>query len=206
MTNPPQLWIVAGANGSGKTTLVKKYKKYFSTQLPVINPDDIADVLEPNNTIHHSEVVKLQAGKQAINLQNECLHNKESFIIETTLSGKREFNTVEIAKNNGFKCNLIYVYLDNPIKNMERVDSRTLKKGHFVDNNDIIRRYARSFNNLKLCHEQFNRVYIINNGYNKHKLVLSLENNKVKHVSQKIDAVILENIPLIKEHISIITN
>ena len=89
---------------------------------------------------------------------------------------------------------------------MERVDSRTLKKGHFVDNNDIIRRYARYFNNLKLCHEQFNRVYIINNGYNKHKLVLSLENNKVKHVSQKIDAVILENIPLIKEHISIITN
>ena len=94
MTNPPKLWIVAGANGSGKTTLVKKYKKYFSTQLPVINPDDIADVLEPNNTIHHSDYVKLQAGKLAINLQNECLHNKESFIIETTLSGKREFNTI----------------------------------------------------------------------------------------------------------------
>ena len=174
--------------------------------MPVINPDNIADILEPNNTIHHSEAVKLQAGKQAINLQNECLNNKESFAIETTLSGKREFNTLEIAKKNGFKCNLIYVYLDNPIHNIKRVNNRTLKKGHFVDHNDILRRYERSFNNLKQCYEQFDRVFLINNVYNKHRLVSSLENNKVKYLSKKVDDIIFNNIPLIKKHIKIMNN
>lgn len=137
----PHLWIIAGVNGSGKTTLVEKYQKYFFNKIPLINPDNIANTIEPNNTVHHSNAVQMKAGKKAILLQQKYLQTKDSFLIETTFSGHREVKLLQVAKEQGFKTNLVFIFTNDVIKNIERVENRVAEKGHFVATDDIIRRY-----------------------------------------------------------------
>jgi predicted ABC-type ATPase len=69
---------------------------------------------------------------------------RESFIIETTLSGKYLINVINKAKKQNFKIVLIYLYLATDIENILRVKNRVLKGGHNVPQDDIIRRYYRS--------------------------------------------------------------
>lgn len=39
---------------------------------------------------------------------------------------------------------LIYLFLENPLSNIDRVKNRVLNGGHYVPEEDIIRRYYRS--------------------------------------------------------------
>lgn len=196
----PQLWIIAGANGSGKTTLVGKYQKYFFNKIPVINPDTIANVIEPNNTVYHSSKVQIQAGRKAILLQQKYLQSKDSFLIETTFSGHREVNLLQEAKEKGFKTNLVFIFTNDVIKNIERVEDRVEEKGHFVATDDIIRRYDKSFSNLKNNYKKVERLIVVDNSFNKPLLKLSMENNKVKYISKNIPNILKQSIPIIQHY------
>ncbi len=91
----PQIWIIAGPNGSGKTSLVNKLLNRFKKTIPFINPDAIAEKINPNNL----SIAAISAGRKAIEQQEEYLKEKESFAIQTTLSGNREIRLLERAKN-----------------------------------------------------------------------------------------------------------
>ena len=132
------LYIVAGANGSGKTTFAKEFSK--KKNLNFINADEIAKELDSENLTKY----KIKAGKIFFQqLQDNLLLNK-SFIIETTLSGKYLVKYIEKAKKINYKVSLIYLFLEEPITNIERIKNRVLNGGHFVPNNDVLRRYYRS--------------------------------------------------------------
>ena len=183
--NKPQLWIVAGPNGSGKSTLVEIYSKYL-TKINFINPDEIARQIEPNNPTHPSLVTQLQAGKQAILLQKQYLKARQSFRIETTFSGNREINLMKEAKELGYKVNLIFVGLNDPKYNLDRVNERVNKGGHFVSPEDIVRRYSKSFDNLNNNYKLADRLYLFDNNSKKHRLVLSMEHKKLKRLSKEL--------------------
>ena len=126
------LFIIAGANGSGKTTFAKEFCKV--NNLEFINTDEI--VKRCNNNI--------EAGKIFLKTVKEKLNQNNSFVIETTLSGKYIKSLINEAKSKGFKIKLIYLFLDNVKENILRVKHRVLNGGHDVDEKDIVRRYFRS--------------------------------------------------------------
>jgi len=133
-----KLYIIAGANGSGKTTFAKSFanihKMYF------INADEIAKELDPENITKH----QVKAGRIFFKELNKRLSEKNSFIIETTLSGKYLVKYIKKAQENGFEVEMIYLFLEKAEENISRVVHRVLNGGHHVPKDDIIRRFYRS--------------------------------------------------------------
>ena len=138
MNNFKTLYIIAGANGSGKTTFALSYAEL--NNLHFINADEIAKKYDPIDI----QKYKVKAGKEFFRQLGEYLNKDESFIIETTLSGKYLIKMINEAKIKNFKVVLIYLYLEAEIENILRVKNRVLNGGHDVPEKDIKRRYIRS--------------------------------------------------------------
>ena len=132
------LYIIAGANGSGKTTFAKKFAQF--NELYFINADEIAKEIDPQNITKH----QVGAGRIFFEELNSRLLLSQSFMIETTLSGKYLVKYIHKAKDLGYKVILIYLFLEQPFTNIARVQHRVLAGGHNVPKDDIIRRFYRS--------------------------------------------------------------
>ena len=133
------LYIIAGANGSGKTTFAMTYSQLKN--LHFINADEIAKTYDPDDL----EKYKIRAGKEFFRQVKVYIENKEeSFILETTLSGKYLEKIIVQAKQKKFKIVLIYLFLDDDTENILRVKNRVLNGGHNIPVEDIKRRYIRS--------------------------------------------------------------
>ena len=109
-------------------------------ELFFINADEIAKAYDPDDI----QKYKIKAGKTFFRQLDEKLQGNNSFVIETTLSGKYLVKVIEKAKRKRFKVVLIYLYLENNRENVLRVKNRVLTGGHNVPEEDIIRRYYRS--------------------------------------------------------------
>lgn len=166
-----KLLVIAGPNGSGKSTLYKylvsRYKAFKNIVL--INPDVIAEDIKLESNIASS----IQAGKIAIKMRNRFLKEKKTFAIETTLSGHSEIDLIYRAYKQGYDVYIIYVALDDPFLNVQRVKSRVISGGHNVLPNDIIRRYDRSLKNLKKIIPISSTIYIFDNSFESFRLILS---------------------------------
>lgn len=165
-----QLWIIAGPNGSGKTSLVQKYFHRFTENIPVVNPDTIAAEINPDNPA----LAAMQAGREALKQQNLFLKKRESFLLETTFSGKRELKILQKAKEQGFKTNLVFIGLPSPVRNIQRVSRRVLDGGHDVPVEDIERRFQRSMENLSSGLKLADRSFVFDNAEKKHRLFMLL--------------------------------
>ncbi|MEA3353030.1 MAG: AAA family ATPase [Campylobacterota bacterium] len=134
------LYVISGANGSGKTTFAKSFAKL--NELYFINADEIAKELDKDNITKY----KIKAGKIFFSEFKIRLSLDKSFVIETTLSGRYLIAYIKKAKEMNFKVSLIYLFLENPQTNINRVKNRVLNGGHHIPKDDIIRRYYRSKN------------------------------------------------------------
>lgn len=134
------LYIISGANGSGKTTFAKNFAKL--NDLYFINADEIAKELDSENITKY----KIKAGKIFFSELKKNLESNKSFVIETTLSGKYLVEYIKQAKELDFTISLIYLFLETPDININRVKNRVLNGGHHIPQDDIIRRYYRSKN------------------------------------------------------------
>ena len=135
-------YLIAGANGSGKTTLAKEL--LAGEELRFLNADEIAMKLCPKNL----ESVRITAGKELFKQLDNCVQKNKSFALETTLSGNLYVKVIEELKRKGYKTHLVYVFLDNPDMCIERIKSRVKKGGHYIPDEDVKRRYERSFHNF----------------------------------------------------------
>jgi len=136
------VYIIAGPNGSGKTTFAKEFIK--NTNLVFINADEIAKALSSSKL----EKMRLKAGKIFFAEIENCILKKDSFAVETTLSGKYLIKIIDKIKNNGYKIVLIYIYLESIEEAIHRIDIRVKKGGHAIPQEDITRRFGRSINNF----------------------------------------------------------
>ncbi len=164
-----KLLILAGPNGSGKSTLYNyllfRYKRLRN--IPFINPDLIAESFNENKQKY------IKAAKTAIRNRKNLLKEHKSFAIETTLSGNSEIDLIYNAFKKGYQIYIIYISLDDPFLNIQRVKARVSSGGHEVLPIDIIRRYKRSLKNMKKVVSFASAIYIFDNTSEKFKLISS---------------------------------
>ena len=167
------LYIIAGANGSGKTTFAMSYAHL--KKIDFINADEIAKKYDPNDL----QKYKIKAGKEFFRQLNANLEmNSNSFIIETTLSGKYLEGVIKRAKSKNFRVVLIYLFLDDATENILRVRNRVLNGGHDIPIEDIKRRYVRSRKLfLNLYRNMVDKCLIFFNGDDNYELVA--EDNEI---------------------------
>ncbi|MCM8535463.1 MAG: zeta toxin family protein [Lentisphaeraceae bacterium] len=175
------LYIVAGANGSGKTTFSKSLKKRLGINF--INADEIAKDQDPNNTTGG----ELKAGREFFRQIQHEIQNKNSFIIESTLSGKYLLRLIEQVKVNGYSVEIIYIFLENPTVCIERIKERVLNGGHHVPDPAVIRRFYRSKTNFwQLYKTLANKWFLIYNSDLTFKefCIGSFENHKINDIDK----------------------
>ncbi len=171
----PQLWVCSGPNGAGKTTLVTQHNK---GRLPVINADDIL-AADPS-------LGALGAGRAAISMQKAALAAKQSVVVETTLSGRRELQFMQSAKEAGFKVNLAYITVNSPKTSRLRVAARVLSGGHNVPSEDVTRRYERSKANLAAAMKIADRTILFDNSGERRRLIFVQEQSSVRPVAKTL--------------------
>jgi len=142
----PTLTFIAGANGSGKTTLTRWNPELF-TEIPLLDPDAIANTLQASA----SPLLPVVAARYVLKHAGEHLQKAESFAVETTLAGKNYLQMMLDARNRGFEILLVYIGTENVEINLTRIRNRVLAGGHDVPEEDVRRRYKRSFENLPIA-------------------------------------------------------
>lgn len=169
----PLLVVVAGVNGAGKTTLTGRF--IFRKTL-IINPDVIAKMYSCSI---------IEAGKVAVSKRNELLSKKKNFAIETTLAGNSEIKFMQEAKKYGYIVKLVYLGVDGISLIRARIVSRVSAGGHNVSEEDILRRYNRSLNNLPIALKIADKAYLIDNTQ-KYRLVCVKKDNQIILRSQDV--------------------
>ncbi|PWU11885.1 MAG: zeta toxin family protein [Verrucomicrobia bacterium] len=170
----PQLWVIAGPNGAGKTTIADRW---FAARIPVISPDYFA----AQYNLH-----PFQAGRRALQKQEQLLREGISFAVDTTLSGNRKLALMERAANAGYKVNLIFVCLKDAALCHTRITERTTRGGHTVPIEDVVRRYNRSLSNLNKAIDLAERFFVLDNTGKNRRLLFSMKRGRIKYLSNKL--------------------
>ncbi|WP_342067034.1 AAA family ATPase [Achromobacter kerstersii] len=176
-----QLWVIAGPNGAGKSTLISDR---LHGRLPFVNPDDIARRISPTDFDNPQYII--QAGRQAVSERRAHLEARRSFAIETTLTGNSPLDLIDQAKALQYKVNLVFIGLDDVALSMARVALRVRAGGHKVPAKDLLRRFSRSMENLRLASARVDRLWLLDNSGERRRLVLSSVLNQPRFMSQSI--------------------
>jgi predicted ABC-type ATPase len=134
--------IIAGANGSGKTTFSNRLIE--QTGYTFLNADNIERGLDEPS----SGITKLKAGRIFFHQLENLIADNQSFILESTLAGQYLKKVIKDVKSKGYEVKLLYIFLDSPQTCIRRIAGRVKKGGHFIPDEDVIRRYYRSKNNF----------------------------------------------------------
>jgi predicted ABC-type ATPase len=140
----PILHLIGGANGSGKTTFARAYLADRADAVRFLNPDEIARGLSP----FAPENVAVKAGRLLLTELHQCLRVRESFALESTLSGRTYVSLIRDARTDGYTIELNYLWLPTAALAVRRVRQRVREGGHSVPEADIRRRFARSLRHL----------------------------------------------------------
>jgi predicted ABC-type ATPase len=167
----PIVVAVAGPNGAGKSTFYHSHLR--GSGLQFVN----ADVLAAGLGIH-----AYAAAKQAHELRQALVQQRESFIFETVFSDPAgdKVNFLKDAASRGYTVALFFIGIDGPDTSDMRVSMRVAKGGHDVPRDKLLQRFPRSLQNLKLAVSALDHVYILDNCslLNPFRLVARFESRK----------------------------
>jgi predicted ABC-type ATPase len=99
--------ILAGPNGAGKTTFARALLGASSSTLTFLNADIIAAELSPGAP----ERVAMEAGRRMLSAIRQCVANKQSFAVETTLSDHAYARMIPSWRAQGFHVSLWFLSL-----------------------------------------------------------------------------------------------
>lgn len=139
----PELWLLCGGNGSGKSTFYERFLK--PKNIPLINADNIARTLWPNEPEHHSYEAALIAEKERFRLVEEG----QTFCFETVYSHPSKLDFIASAKAAGFRIHIFYFHLGDTGLHNARVASRVRAGGHDVPEDKVNSRVPRTFANIR---------------------------------------------------------
>ncbi|MFZ7199015.1 zeta toxin family protein [Avibacterium avium] len=161
-----------GTNGAGKSTL----RSFNQDRVQVvIDSDHIAMELNPKNP----RLADIEAGRKAVELFKYAVKNQVSFSMESTLAGKSILHRMQQAKSKGFYVRLNYVGVNRVSINLDRVNARVRKGGHFIDEATIRKRYEISRQNLILALPLCDEIFIYDNSAEMPILVFHLSKSKM---------------------------
>ena len=139
----PTCTIIAGPNGAGKTTFALDYLPLVDCHI-FLNADMIAAGLAP----FRAATKQVEAGRLFLREIEQSIESRENFAFETTLSGKSHLSRVRRMLAEGWRVNLVYLWLPRVEASLNRVRRRVQQGGHNIPEQDIQRRYPRSLENL----------------------------------------------------------
>jgi predicted ABC-type ATPase len=93
----PTFTVVAGANGAGKSTLTRLGREVFQDSA-ILDPDAIARSMQETGDMPGST---MDAGRIVLQMSERLLVGRQSFLVETTLSGKSYLRMMRHAKQAG---------------------------------------------------------------------------------------------------------
>ncbi|HUF62285.1 MAG TPA: zeta toxin family protein [Verrucomicrobiales bacterium] len=138
-------FIVAGPNGAGKTTFAEAYLPKEAKCFNFINADLIAAGISPLRP----EGAFLEAGRIFLRKMDVFVTEGATFGFESTLSGMGYLDRIRRMRANGYRIVIFYVKLPSPDLAVARVLGRVKEGGHNVPEEDIQRRFARSWSNFR---------------------------------------------------------
>lgn len=153
----PHATIIAGPNGVGKSTLAPRLMAEFGTPT-FLNADDIAKALMPDDPA----AAAVAAGRIMHRRLLAAIEQRESFALETTLSGMSLRNSIVRMQQAGYLVRLAFLWVPSPELNVQRVRTRVRLGGHFVPDEDVRRRFGRAIYNFERVYRSmvpFWRVY-----------------------------------------------
>lgn len=140
----PTIYLIAGCNGAGKTTFAKEFLPKEVKCLRFLNADEIAHGLSPLKP----SASAVQAGRLLLQQVDDSLRRRETFALESTLSGRTYIRLFRRARQRGYEIELHYLWLSSPAQAIARVRQRVKLGGHHVPAADIRRRFKRSLVHL----------------------------------------------------------
>ena len=107
----------------------------------------------------------MAAGREVLRLTKQYVKRRQSFAVETTLSGKSYLHLMRYAReiSRGFEVVLIYIGTESVEIHLVRISERVRVGGHSVPENDVRRRYLRSFENLPIAAKHAHHVLLFDN-------------------------------------------
>ena len=139
-----EIFVFGGCNGSGKSTLALKILSSLNPSPEFVNADIIAAQLNPNDV----DAVAITASRLMLERLKVLAAQNVDFSFETTLAARSFARFLKNCKHQGYKINLIYVWLQNSDLALERVKKRVASGGHNIPQDIILRRYQRGLNNF----------------------------------------------------------
>jgi predicted ABC-type ATPase len=94
------------------------------------------------------EAAGVKAGRLLLQEIRESMSKRQTFALESTLSGKTYVRLFQQAKAQGYEIELHYLWLSKVETAIRRVQERVKKGGQNVPVRDIRRRYGRSIRHL----------------------------------------------------------
>ena len=142
--NGKNISIIAGPNGAGKTTFAREFLPQEASCLTFINADLIAQGLSP----FRPESQAVRAGRIMLEMISDCVARKESFAIETTLSGRGYARLIKEWKSEGYFITLFFLELPDEELAVKRVADRVAQGGHNIPEEVIRRRFLAGLYNF----------------------------------------------------------
>jgi len=136
----PVIYLIGGCNGAGKTTFAREFLPKEVKCIRFLNADEIARGLSP----FAPGAAAVQAARILLGEIRESLSRKETFALESTLSGRTYRLILDRALKEGYEIEIHYLWLSDANQAISRVRQRVAKGGHHVPAQDIRRRFKRS--------------------------------------------------------------
>lgn len=149
------------------------------TSKPLINPDLLTERIRlvENLTLHEANVqavIRIEAWLEA------SIRAHQTVGVETVLSTGKYRRLVLAAKKNQFEFRLIYVMLQSPDLNVERVSLRVKKGGHHVTEDKIRERWTKSLQQLPWFLTQADQAAVFDNFGAQPRLMATKEDGVIK--------------------------
>jgi predicted ABC-type ATPase len=167
----PLFLIIGGPNGSGKSSVYTDASiEHVGRSVWIINPDLLAQRISAVEGLA-ATTANLKAVQRIEAWLDASIAAHQSVGVETVLSTPKYRRLVDCAKRLRFEVGLVYVVLDSPQRNIERVRLRVQKGGHAVPENKIVERYSRSLAQLPWFVEAVDRAWVYDNSGASPKLI-----------------------------------
>lgn len=144
MPDAPEVIFIAGPNGAGKTTFVNQLLPPAVEGLVYINVDEIARDYRHLPTGQRN----LRAGRAMLEAIDKLTSQRQEIVIETTLATLMYSRKIPCWQSLGYHVSIMYLRLPSADVAVSRVAQRVAAGGHSIPEEDIRRRFARSWQYL----------------------------------------------------------
>jgi predicted ABC-type ATPase len=144
----PRCIIIAGPNDAGKTTFAYEFLPHDAGIIHFVNADLIASGLSPLRL----ELAAMAAGRLFLVELNRLSNLRVDFAFETTLSGLGYLKHLRRWKTAGYNIQIVFLQLASPRLALRRIAARVKQGGHNVPRGDVMRRFARGWQNFQTAY------------------------------------------------------